>query len=64
MILTLKKKKSINQNHMAVQIAQREGRAKETDIAQIKEVLRCALDILAEHWRDNPRGVEDLLRRR
>lgn len=39
---------SINENWLAEEITSREAGLKEIDIAQVKEVLRVTLDILAE----------------
>lgn len=41
--------KKINLNRMAVDIARKEGKTKEVDIAQIKEVLGIVLDELAQY---------------
>lgn len=40
----------INENTLAKAIADREGKKVEVNIAQIKEVLRCALDLLAQEY--------------
>lgn len=39
----------INENKLAQQICEREGLKTEVNIAQAKEVLKHAFDILAEH---------------
>jgi len=39
---------SINENWLAEQITSREEGLKEVDIAQVKEILKVTLDILAE----------------
>jgi len=62
-ILTLKKKHRIDENELARAIAIREGKKEQVNIAQIKEVLKIALDILGEEFEGNPKGVIELLRR-
>lgn len=37
----------INMNRVAIQVAQYEGKKKQVDIGQIKEVMRIALTIIA-----------------
>ena len=44
-------------------VAKIEGKKIELPIGQIKEVQKAVLDLLAEHWRHNPRGVVNLLRK-
>jgi len=39
---------SVNENWLAEQITSREEGLKEVDIAQVKEILKVTLDILAE----------------
>lgn len=53
--------KTINQNELAQAIAKFEGKKVEVNVAQIKEVLRIALDLLAQ---EQPSAVEKLLSRR
>lgn len=44
-----KNMKPINLNALAVEVSEVEGKKKETDIAQIKEVIRATFDALAQH---------------
>lgn len=54
----------INENELAKQIAEIEGKKEKQDIAQIKETLKITLDILGTHWQDdNEIGVIELLRK-
>jgi uncharacterized membrane protein len=54
----------INENELAKQIAEIEGKKEKQDIAQIKETLKITLDILATQWEDgNEVGVIELLKK-
>lgn len=61
MLLTLKPKKIINENLLAISVAGQEGGAVSQNIGQIKETIRLTLDLLADEWQQNPRGVAALL---
>lgn len=52
----------INLNEMAVEIAEREGKKEQVNIAQIKEILAICLDLLSGHT--NAEVVELLDKRR
>lgn len=62
-VLTCKRKRTIDQNHLAQVISAYEGKEVQVNIAQIKEVLGIALDVLADQWAHNPRGVVELLKK-
>lgn len=51
----------INLNEMAVEISNREGGKRQVNIAQIKEVLMHTLNILSDHYHDNPRKFKKLM---
>lgn len=55
---------SINQQWLAEEITRREGKLKEVDIGQVKEVLRVALDILHELYDENPDKVQEIISKR
>lgn len=56
--------KKINENNLAKSIAFVEGKVKNQDITQIKEILKIVLDSLATEWEDgNEEGVIDLIKR-
>lgn len=42
--------KRIDMNNLAREIAKVEGKRQQVNIAQIKEVLKCTLDLLANHY--------------
>ena len=63
LVLSLKPTREIDENRLAVEVTRREGKKVELPIGQVKEVQKLVLDLLAEHWRDNPRGVVRLLRK-
>ncbi len=48
---------SINENWLAEEITSREEGLKEVDIAQIKEILKVTLDILAEISNESDKSV-------
>jgi uncharacterized protein (DUF2267 family) len=52
---------AINQNELAVRIAEREGLRQSVNIAQIKEILRITIDLLSE---ESEEDVLSLLRAR
>jgi len=53
----------INKNLMAEEISAFEGKKKQVDIAQIKEVLKITLSILGRHWNSgNEEGVIKLIK--
>ena len=62
-LLTLKRSVPIDENQLSVKVSAAEGKKVELPIGQIKEVQKVVLDLLAEHWRRNPRGVIRLLRK-
>ena len=49
---------------LARAVAEREAGKRQVDIAQISETLKHTLDLLAEQWRENTRGVIALLESR
>jgi hypothetical protein len=52
----------INQNHMATKIAQLEGGSVNINIAQIKEIMKITLELLAQEIKNNNvEGVIDLI---
>jgi hypothetical protein len=54
----------INENEMAKQVAEIEGKQEKQDIAQIKETMKIVLDILGGHWQyGNEIGVIELLKK-
>jgi len=55
--------RKINMNKVAKLVSEWEGKKKEVDIAQIKEVVSIFLDILADEWQDNAAGVVELITR-
>jgi len=61
MLLTLKPKKTINENLLAISVCGQEGGAVSQNIGQVKETVRITLDLLADEWQRNPRGVAALL---
>ena len=61
LVLSLKPAREIDENRLAVAVTHREGKKIELPIGQVKEVQKIVLDLLAEHWRANPRGVVRLL---
>lgn len=40
----------INLNELAKEVCEREGGKLQVNIAQVKEIIRCAMDALAEGW--------------
>ena len=62
-LLTLKRSLLIDEHQLSVKVSKAEGKKVELPIGQIKEVQKVVLDLLAEHWRHNPRGVIRLLRK-
>lgn len=63
LLLTLKPKQTINENLLAINAAGREGNAVSQNIGQIKETIKITLDLLADEWERNPRGVVALLKK-
>ena len=63
LVLTLKPNQNINENLMAIRVASIEGGAINQSIGQIKETMKITLDLLAEEWQTNPRGVAALLKK-
>lgn len=63
-IISAKRQRPINLNNLAKAASQREGLKKQTNIAQIAEVQRHTIDLLAAEFKYNPAGVIDLLRKR
>ena len=63
LVLSLKPTREIDENRLAVEVTRREGKKIELPIGQVKEVQKIVLDLLAEHWQVNPRGVGRLLRK-
>jgi len=56
--------KKINMNLMAEEITAFEGKKKQVNIAQVKEVLKIALGILGRHWNSgNEEEVIALIKR-
>lgn len=53
----------IDENCLATDVAIREGRKKQVDIAQIKEIVRLTLDSIAARQASNPKGVRELIKR-
>jgi hypothetical protein len=39
----------MNLNTLAVEVCKREGKKVQVNIAQVKEVIRCTMDVLADH---------------
>ena len=62
-LLTRKRSVPIDENLLSLKVAKIEGKKIELPIGQIKEVQKVVLDLLAEQWRHNPRGVVNLLRK-
>lgn len=62
-LLTLKRSAPIDENQLSVRVSKAEGKKVELPIGQIKEVQKIVLDLLAQEWRSNPRGVIRLLRK-
>ena len=57
----MKVAKGINLNKIAKEVARREGKKRQVNIAQIKEVLRHTLDILADIQKDDDCAVYEFL---
>ncbi|HOF19406.1 MAG TPA: hypothetical protein PK082_10895 [Phycisphaerae bacterium] len=64
LVLSRKRKLTVNQNLLAEAICMMEGKKQALSIAQVKEVLRIALDLLGRELESNPKGTLELLRRR
>ena len=62
-LLTLKRSVPVDENTLSVQVSKTEGKKVELPIGQIKEVQKIVLDLLAQEWCRNPRGVIRLLRK-
>jgi len=60
-VLTLKPAVRIDEHMLSVRISEVEGGKRELSIAQIKEVQKVLLDLLAAEWKSNPCGVVALL---
>lgn len=63
-IFSRKPKQRIDLNRLAHTVAGIEGKLDSQNIAQICEIQKIVLDLLADEWRANPRGVAELLERR
>jgi hypothetical protein len=62
-LLTLKRSVPIDEHALSVKVSKAEGKKVELPIGQIKAVQKVLLDLLAQEWRQNPRGVIRLLRK-
>jgi len=62
-LLTLKRSVPIDEHALSVRVSKAEGKKVELPIGQVKEVQKIVLDLLAQEWRRNPRGVIRLLRK-
>ena len=57
----LNQDESINENWLSEQIAEKEGKTDEQDIAEIKEMLKITLDLLSEIREEDSDLIEGLL---
>lgn len=64
LVITRKPKKKVNLQMLAIDVSRREGGKVNLPIAQVSEVQRHVLDLLAEELRRNPKGVIALLKER
>ena len=63
MLLSFKRKITIDENELAQDVVAVEGKRRAVDIGQAKELQKILLDTLAIHWLANPRGVVELLKK-
>lgn len=63
-VLSLKPKRPVNLNDLAVAVSKLESGAVNQPIAQISESMARVLDCLGVEFRANPRGVAAMLRTR
>lgn len=62
-LVSMKRTRPIDENLMALRVVNVEGKKESISIAQVKEVQKIVLDMLAVAWQTNPRGVVALLRK-
>lgn len=64
LVFSLKRRRAVDLNALACEVAKREGLKVNQPIAQVEEVQRHVLDLLAEEFHGNPAGVVKLLKDR